>query len=195
MLSRADSTKQRIFASMVKLMGAHGYQGVSVDEIAADAGVAKGTIYYHYKGKAEMMEALMIDRLTPAVAAFEEAGGGASVDPLSALMRIIEVELGFLIQQRSFARLLITELWREDRGWRGSLMKLRAQLIAPIERVLDAGVDRAVFRPLDDAHFVASAIFGVTATSALDYLAFEEKLSEKQVVQNVQAMVFESLKV
>lgn len=193
MSDKSLQTKERIYASMVELMGKHGYHGVSVDEIAADAGVAKGTIYYHYKGKAEMMEALMIDRLSPLVDAFDTAAEQGSIDAEAALRNIIELELEFLINQRSFARLLITELWREDRGWRNSLIKLRTRLVSTIEQVLALGVEQGAFRVIQDIHFVASAVFGIAATSALDYLAFDQGQAAPDVVSNVMRLVFFAL--
>lgn len=178
---------------MVRLMGERGYHSVSVDEIAAEAGVAKGTIYYHYSGKAALMEALMTDRLTPIIDAFEVHVLLATTDPKKALRAIIQEELTFFVEQRSFARLIVTELWREDREWRERLVAMRNRLVGAIEDVLRAGQKSGDFMPEYDAHFAASAIFGVVATSALDYLAFDRSASPEEVFDNVERMTFAAL--
>lgn len=170
MTARADKTKQKIFDTMVELMGQRGYQGVSVDEVAAAAGVAKGTLYYHYKGKAEMMSALLADRMDPALVYLEEVAKRAKDNAEDALREIISAEFDFLFEQRSFARVLLTELWREDRGWQDQVRNLRQTIVDIYTQVLNLGIKQGRFRDDMPVEYGASAIFGLTATSVLDRL-------------------------
>ena len=185
MSERTDKTKQKIFDTMVDLMGQRGYQGVSVDEVAAAAGVAKGTLYYHYKGKAEMMEALLEDRLTPAIANLQEIEKKAEQDAGVALRELIIAEFEFLYTQRSFARVLMTELWREDRGWQDSVRNLRQQIVDIYIRVLKMGIAQGCFRDDMPTEYGASAIFGLVATSVLDRLMFDLNTSVDEVRENL----------
>ena len=185
MSERTDKTKQKIFDTMVDLMGQRGYQGVSVDEVAAAAGVAKGTLYYHYKGKAEMMEALLEDRLTPAIANLQEIEKKAEQDAGVALRELIIAEFEFLYTQRSFARVLMTELWREDRGWQDSVRNLRQQIVDIYIRVLEMGIAQGCFRDDMPTEYGASAIFGLVATSVLDRLMFDLNTSVDEVRENL----------
>ena len=185
MSGRSDKTKQKIFETMVELMGQRGYQGVSVDEVAAAAGVAKGTLYYHYKGKAEMMEALLEDRLEPAIANLKEIEKEAREDAGYALRKLIVAEFEFLYTQRSFARVLLTELWREDRGWQDSVRNLRQQIVDIYTRVLETGIAQGHFRDDMPIGYGASAIFGLAATSVLDHLMFDPTASVDEVRENL----------
>ena len=45
------STKDAVFASAASLFSSHGFNGVSTEDIAADAGVNKAMIYYHFSDK------------------------------------------------------------------------------------------------------------------------------------------------
>jgi len=47
--------RQRILRAATELFIQHGYRKTSVDEVAQKADVAKGTIYIHFKNKADMM--------------------------------------------------------------------------------------------------------------------------------------------
>lgn len=185
MSARSDQTKQKIFDTMVELMGQRGYQGVSVDEVAAQAGVAKGTLYYHYKGKAEMMEALLHDRLDPAVEHLRAIEEKAHENAVEALKELIEAEFDFLYTQRSFARVLLTELWREDRGWREAVRDLRTGIVEIYTRVLREGIAQGCFRDDMPVEYGASAIFGLTATSVLDRLMFDLNTSVEEVRENL----------
>ena len=48
-------TRTRLLEAATKLFQARGYQHTSVDEIAREAGVAKGTVYVHFKNKQELL--------------------------------------------------------------------------------------------------------------------------------------------
>ncbi|TMR90316.1 TetR/AcrR family transcriptional regulator [Nonomuraea basaltis] len=56
MLERAD----RILDAAGELIIRHGYRKVTVDDIAARAGVGKGTIYLHWRTKDELFEAVLL---------------------------------------------------------------------------------------------------------------------------------------
>jgi AcrR family transcriptional regulator len=60
----ADPIKnQRIFDAAAQLFAERHYHEVRMDDIAAKAGVAKGTIYFHFKDKDTLYQALALDSL------------------------------------------------------------------------------------------------------------------------------------
>lgn len=71
-------TAERVFAEQ-------GVSRTSLSDIAQAAGVSRGAIYWHFKNKADLFNAMM-DRLTlPMEAAFAHLGQGAEADPLDDL--------------------------------------------------------------------------------------------------------------
>ena len=49
-----NKTKRAIFESAIKVFSKSGYTGATMDEVVAKAGVAKGSLYYHFKSKEEL---------------------------------------------------------------------------------------------------------------------------------------------
>src|ERR1700712_2807544 len=47
--------RKRLLDAATKLFQSRGYQHTSVDEVAREAGVAKGTVYVHFKNKQELL--------------------------------------------------------------------------------------------------------------------------------------------
>lgn len=50
----ADDTRRAICFAAIALFGERGFASVSVDDIAQAAGLTRATIYYHYRGKADI---------------------------------------------------------------------------------------------------------------------------------------------
>jgi AcrR family transcriptional regulator len=194
MSTRSDATKKRLFDAAMDLIGERGFTEASVDEIVERAGVAKGTVYYHFSGKAELVEALIADRLAPLVASFHKAAEDNAGDPVGAIEALVRAELEFLLLYKSFSKLLLTEMWREDRVWRATLVMFRTQLMTVIREVIEQGVASGVFRDDVDAAFGASALFGMTATVALDWLAFEPEKPLEDVHDQITKVAFNALR-
>ncbi len=56
---KGEKRKQELLNIAYRLMISKGYEETSIDEIIAEARIAKGTFYYHFKSKEEMLEALI----------------------------------------------------------------------------------------------------------------------------------------
>lgn len=69
---------ERLKHSTMKLVVEHGFGGASASLIAKDAEVASGYFYMHYKGKYEMVNALLQDVYQEVVSKFEELTNNGS---------------------------------------------------------------------------------------------------------------------
>ncbi len=190
MAKDSEQTRQRLFTATMELLGEKGFGSTTVDEIVERAGVAKGTVYYHFKSKAELVEALMKEQplgsnLTAAVA--------SSSDPAEQMAAIVRAELEFIRDNRDFARLFITEMWREDRKWRETLLILRNGVFATISDTIRRGMDAGVFAADLDPGLSASAIFGSVATVALDWLMLDPERDIEEVASRITDLVAKSL--
>ena len=52
-------TRQKILDSARELFNVHGYNGVSLQDIADAVGISKGNLTYHFSKKEEIMEELL----------------------------------------------------------------------------------------------------------------------------------------
>ncbi len=56
-----ERTKAKVLSSAVRLFGGNGYDGTSLDEVAADVGVRKQTLLYYFPSKADLFTAAAAD--------------------------------------------------------------------------------------------------------------------------------------
>lgn len=79
MTRSAGATRERIVDAAGKLFYAEGIGAVSVDAVAAKAGVTKRTLYYHFRSKDELIAAYLAARDNPNLTLlrrwFDEAEG------------------------------------------------------------------------------------------------------------------------
>ena len=61
---RADARRNRllILEAAAELIGEHGFDQVTIDDIAARAGVAKGTVFHRFGNRAGLAVALLDER-------------------------------------------------------------------------------------------------------------------------------------
>jgi AcrR family transcriptional regulator len=65
------TTRERIIAAASRLFYSEGIKSVSVDAVAAKAGVTKRTLYYHFKSKDDLIAAYLSGRDQPNIALFQ----------------------------------------------------------------------------------------------------------------------------
>lgn len=53
----SQATRDRLVASAFRLFARKGFRRVNLDEIAAEAGVTKGSLYWHFRSKQEVIKA------------------------------------------------------------------------------------------------------------------------------------------
>ncbi|MDR5653220.1 TetR/AcrR family transcriptional regulator [Ruixingdingia sedimenti] len=87
------STRQKLLRAAEELAAETGAGHLSLEAVAARAGVSKGGLLYHFRSKAELLEAMVADYMERAAAMLGEPGRSARPDGvLSAYLDIVEDE-------------------------------------------------------------------------------------------------------
>ena len=177
-VARRQGTRDAIMDAATELFAARGVTSTSIDDIAAAAGIAKGSIYYNFDSKSGLVEAIMIRSSERLAGALAEAKHERSGD---ALREAVVRALLLLVQENaSSARVMVTEMFRTERSWRDSIETWREIALSPlVEDSREAGVDPVV------AWVQAAAIVGATLMAGLEWLVFHPERSAEQVASAV----------
>jgi len=81
----AQDTRQQLLEAAVRVFGEKGVSGTSLQDIAEAAGTTRGAIYWHFKNKADLFNAMMDDALLPMEQAMQRIGHDPAQDPLAEL--------------------------------------------------------------------------------------------------------------
>ena len=88
----AQATRETIIDAAEKVFHERGVAHASLEEIAQTAGCTRGAIYWHFKDKADLFDAMMCRVMLPVEAMMERATLAGATDPLS-ILRLSTVEV------------------------------------------------------------------------------------------------------
>lgn len=177
--ARTAATREKLYVAAISLFGEHGIDQVTVDQIAAAAGVAKGTVYYNFRGKDALVGALIEDRIQRLITQITEAPG--SDDPIVAL---IELLLRFVEDETEFAQLIVGELWRPSSRWREQLFGIREQVITAIEGLLAKGG----WEPRTPYRTTAAGVLVTTLGIGLDWRVYGAERPRAHVAEQLRLL-------
>ena len=141
-------TRQGILDAAVGLLTREGIQGLTMDRVATEAGVAKGTLYVYFENKEQILEAAVDASFDPLI-----REGSALLDSDLAPDRKLEefslCHLRFFDEHRDLIRVLFYDRekvhsertrFNDDRYWTS---------VQQVGDVLNEGVKQGLFSPLD----------------------------------------------
>jgi AcrR family transcriptional regulator len=82
--------RQQILLAAIKLLGTKGYAALSMNDIVAESGVSKGGVYWHFKNKDAIIEAVF-DSFLEAQLEFADAQLAGDSSPTEKLRRIFGI--------------------------------------------------------------------------------------------------------
>jgi AcrR family transcriptional regulator len=151
--------RERILQSAAELFADREFDLVLIDEVAAHAGVGKGSVYRQFKSKEELYAAAVIDGFAELQREIRAALAGCT-STRDQIATIVRHTVRFFWTRRQFFALL-----RDPKALpRSQERQYRAQrndLSSLISGVLDAGVKDGAIRPDIDTRIAAESLLGM----------------------------------
>jgi len=86
---KKERTRQEIYRTAMRLFGEQGYDGVTIEDICAGAGIAKATFFLHFASKAALIHAFN-DEITASLAEKLATRDGTAEEQLNFLSSVFE---------------------------------------------------------------------------------------------------------
>ena len=170
--------RQSIQEAVIRLICREGLKSVTMERVAHEVGIAKGTVYLHYRDKQELLDEVKSSAVAPVMRKVEEIlrGDGA---PDQKLRAYALAYLSYFDENRDLFRVLIYE--REVTRVQGSRYQSDRyrRLTQETARVISDAVRSGVFRDVD-AHNVA-AMFVESMFALMNQRLRSEKPSPVEV--------------
>ncbi|MDP4145939.1 MAG: TetR/AcrR family transcriptional regulator [Bacillota bacterium] len=185
-----NKTKKTIFDSAMKVFSQRGYTGATMDEIAVTAGVAKGTLYYHFKSKEEIFKYIITEGMNLIKEQVEIANSEVE-DPIEKLRGICRVQLSVLHQNKDFFKVVMSQLWGQELRQLQLRDVIRAY-IQGIEKYLGEAMNAGVIKK-GETSFMAYTFFGTLCSAAVYELMNEEKKDIESIIDNLMRYILNGI--
>jgi len=142
---------REILEAARRVMARYGMQGTTIDRVAEEAKVAKGTIYLYFDTKDELVNAAVIEGLRE-MAAETRALDDPSLPPLERIRRLILAQFRIQASNQDFLKTLIIgnslDIELESQPGR-EFMRVYADHLDFVGSVLQDAIDHSAIRRID----------------------------------------------
>lgn len=151
----SPSSADAILDAAEQLFSAHGYNAISIKEIAGKAGVNVALIYYYHDSK-EALYRHVIERFVGELIRRVSARLDAAPDAEQAIRAVTRAQFEMLSSKPHFPKLIVRELVDYEATHAvGVLRELGATLFRRLAGIIREGQSRGTFRPDLDPNFAA----------------------------------------
>jgi AcrR family transcriptional regulator len=183
-----------IVASVNRLLAEKGFENMTVDEVAADVGIAKASLYKHFASKEDLAAAAMIRVLEHALAFSVRCEADTTLQPLERLQAVtrwamqqqLAGEMPSLPSQNSTLRAALGG----NKAYLDRLFEVSDKLGAWITQAQRQGQLDAKLPP----EVVLYTLFARACDPVLGFLKAGGQYSDEQIVEWVLATCFNGLK-
>lgn len=159
-----NRTKRKIFEISMDLFAKKGYDATSIEEITSVVGIAKGTLYYHFSSKEQILDFLIADGMKLLKHSLELKSRMADTfeDKIHA---IILVEIKVVDKYENLINLVMNEFCG-DGNRNQKCRECIYECVDVIESVVKAGVESGSIKECD-TRAIAFEIFGVICSGVM----------------------------
>jgi AcrR family transcriptional regulator len=156
--------KQHLLETAEQLFTEHGYQAVSIRDIAQASGVTNAALYYHFSSKEALFDEVLDYHAGKLTQRLEQASAQAS--DTRGKLRAILGEYAIRVSERrsplfSLRRKPENPSPEQIEQIKQRHRRLVKQLLAPLENTLQMATEQGELRPLSEDHSPASLLIGL----------------------------------
>jgi AcrR family transcriptional regulator len=177
-VGRGSRTETAILNAARELLAEAGVHGLTIEGVAARAGVAKTTIYRRWRSKDDLALAVVIDMVENVVATPDL--GDTRKELISFVNAAVKI-LGTTLMGRVMQG-LVSDLATDPQLARGFQERVVSMRVAEARRLIERGIERGDLRPDTDIELAHELLFGpVYYRLLLSGAPLDRKLAERIV--------------
>lgn len=159
-----NKTKRKIFETSLKLFSEKGYDATSVEEITATVGVAKGTLYYHFKSKEEIFNFLIEEGIKLLINSIEIKISKCD-NVLDKIKAVSLIQLKAVSKYENLLTIVLSQTWGNEKinvFCRNKVL----EYIEVVQNIVQEGVENGDLVECD-SEILASEIFSLTCSTLI----------------------------
>jgi AcrR family transcriptional regulator len=189
----AQETADRILKTASRLFVKKGYTATSMREIAAETGIGKATIYYHFPDKVSIVMALLQEMQSGMHKTLEVIR--RETDPRSRIHVAAVVSVDFLFDSADFVQIARREVPNVREVMQAKIQKFFQEYIILLAESIQQGVDQGIFRPVDARQTARILLNMIQGTFAMAYLGGGKPSSSEAAARALLDVFFKGIEI
>ena len=185
-----NNTKRLIFESAINIFSNFGYNGATMDDIALRAGVAKGTLYYHFKSKEDIFNFTISEGMNVIKEEIETVIF-VEQNPIEKLKALCKIELNLVYKNRDFFKVVMSQLWGQE-SRQQVLREAMHNYIKYFERFIEPAMEGGFIKK-GEPSFIAYSIFGTMCSTAVYELINKSKASLDDTIEDLMIYILNGI--
>ena len=183
--------EEAIIQTVNRLLAEKGFEAMTVDEVAADVGIAKASLYKHFPSKEDLAAAAMVRVMQRALEFVDTIPPEASPrDKLKAVVRwTLQVQLAGQMPSLPSQNSSLRAVLMSSRDYTDGLMELSDRLGAWIHEGQGAGQIHSTLPP----ELVLYTLFARACDPVVEFLKAGGQHSDDQIIEFILATCFDGL--
>ncbi len=183
--SDGEKTEAAIRAAAIDLIARHGFEAMSMRQLAAEVGVQAAALYRYFPTKQELLFVLMLQHMRGLQQASADAQPVAGT-PNQRLRAFVECHIRFHVERRHSTHVSNMELRSLSKDNLTAVLKLRTAYEKQLRQILRDGTESSVF-DVEDAGLTAMAIIQMI-TGVIVWFRPDDRLSVEEVARSYHTM-------
>ncbi|MSQ32840.1 MAG: TetR/AcrR family transcriptional regulator [Dehalococcoidia bacterium] len=183
--------RERILEAASKVLAERGYQRANLDEIISLSGTSKGSFYFHFPSKEQMVVGLL-DQLSARLVKKVEQSLEKEERPLRRIALAIDTLMYTFSRRRKLAQMLLVNVAGQGKAMDRKFLPVHRRFAALIQRELDLAVAAGAIPPQDTA--LASQMWlGALHEVILRWLLAEHPTALSEALPALRALLLRSV--
>lgn len=181
---KKDFVRERLINSACSIFTAKGFTETTVSEIAAKAEVGKGTFYTYFRGKEQLVEAIVDEGMDELLQKIQEAMAEAEKSGTSTFRAFIKANLEFFSKNKAVVKFLNREmascssLFKKNR-------EVRERYLLFIRNTLENEIHAGKLRKDLEPGAASSLLFGMIYSAVLHSTSVSKELSLEHLGESI----------
>jgi len=180
MCARPRDKEEAIIAAASTLFPVKGFHATTMEDIAQEAGIGKGTIYEYFRSKEELFQQMILEGLNRYANMVEE-GLQKGTTPEEKLREFVRVNTRFFQQHQHMYRMISSEMDQPIHpacDVKEHLLRIRKWLLKRLEDILKEGMKEGTFAE-GNTYYLAAILIGMTVQMSFSQLDEEKENLEE----------------
>ncbi|WP_163527088.1 TetR/AcrR family transcriptional regulator [Halobacillus ihumii] len=153
--------KQKIIDTCIHLFDKKGFTETSIQDIVDDLGVTKGTFYYYFKSKQELLRDIHLNFIEYLLSKQEEIIHDTAKDSRTKLRDIVYMLIHSIRHRKRSARIFFREMRNLGPEYLEQTMTKRDQFRKNLQTVVEEGISKGEFKHDLNPDMITRGILGV----------------------------------